>query len=312
MMKNSMSPVPFVFFGTGEIAVGVLNELEKASLLPTLIVTSPDKPAGRGGTLTPSPVKTWASARHLEILQPEKLDPAFILSLAPKTYPLFVVVDYGAFLPAKLLVIPEHGTLNMHPSLLPRLRGPSPIRSAILNDEKETGVSVMLVDEKMDHGPIIARKKIPMPRAGMRTEYGFALHSLGDGGPPHGRELDVLLASAGGKLLAEIIPLWVSGKIEAHEQNHDVATFSQMFSKEDGLLDLVNGDPYQNLLKIRAFEGWPGTYTFFERGGKRIRTQIIDAHMDGKKLVIDRVKPEGKQEMSHDEFARSGAKAAAN
>lgn len=295
MTKNSMPPVPFVFFGTGEIAVGVLNELAKASLLPTLIVTSPDKPAGRGGTLTSSPVKKWASARHLEILQPEKLDSAFILFLAPKTYPLFVVVDYGAFLPKKLLEIPKHGTLNMHPSLLPRLRGPSPIRSAILNDEKETGVSVMLVDEKMDHGPIVAQKKVTVP------EW-----------PPRGRELDVLLASTGGKLLAEIIPLWVRGDIEPQEQNHDIATFSQMFSKEDGLLDLVNGDPYQNLLKIRAFESWPGTYTFFERNGKRIRTQIIDALMEGKKLTLVRIKPEGKQEIPYDEFARSGAKPSNN
>ncbi len=294
-----MSAPPFVFFGTGEIAVGVLTELETASLLPTLIVTSPDRPAGRGGILSPSPVKTWAVARNLQILQPEKLDSAFTLSLKPETCPLFIVVDYGAFLPSKLLVIPKYGTLNMHPSLLPRLRGPSPIRSAILNDEKVTGVSVMLVDEKMDHGPVVAQRTVVVP------EW-----------PPHGRDLDTLLARAGGKLLAEIIPLWVSGNLEAHEQNHDVATFSQMFSKEDGLLDLVNGDAYQNLLRIRAFEGWPGTYTFFERGGRRIRTQIIGAHLEGNpstwlragKLVIERVKPEGKQEMSYDEFARSGAK----
>lgn len=287
--------VPFIFFGTGEIAVGVLNELESSSLLPALVVTSSDRPAGRGGALSASPVKTWAMARNLEILQPEKLDSEFCSKLQATGYQLFAVVDYGAFLPKKLLAIPKHGTLNMHPSLLPRLRGPSPIRSAILNDEKEVGVSVMLVDEKMDHGPIVAQRKVAMP------EW-----------PPRGRELDALLASSGGKLLAEIMPLRVSGAVEAHEQNHDVATFSQMFSKEDGLLDLVHGDPYQNLLKIRAFEGWPGTYTFFERAGKRIRVQILDAYLDGKKLLINRVKPEGKQEMSYDELVRSGAKPAAN
>jgi methionyl-tRNA formyltransferase len=130
-----------------------------------------------------------------------------------------------------------------------------------------------------------------------------------------GRALDTLLACEGGKLLAEILPLWAHGELEAHEQNHDVATFSQMFSKEDGLLNLVSGDPYQNLLKIRAFEGWPGTHAFFERpstgsgqAGKRIRVQILDAHLDGNRLIIDRVKPEGKSEMSFDELTRSGAK----
>lgn len=287
-----MSSEPFVFFGTGEIAVGALNELEHAQLLPSLIISSPDRPAGRGKTLTPPPVKSWALEHGVEILQPGKLDSDFCGKLQATGYKLFVVVDYGAFLPAKLLTIPEYGTLNMHPSLLPRLRGPSPIRSAILNDEKEVGVSVMLVDEKMDHGPIVAQRKVVV------NEW-----------PPRGRELDALLASGGGKLLAEIIPLWLSGTLEAHEQNHDIATFSQMFSKEDGLLDLVSGDPYQNLLKIRAFESWPGTYSFFERGRKRIRVQILDAHMDGKKLVIDRVKPEGKSDMPYSEFEKSGVKA---
>lgn len=287
------SSLPFVFFGTGEIAVGVLHELELAGLTPNLIVTSPDRRAGRGNTFTSSPVKIWASERNLEILQPEKLDADFlsILSsycLVPSACPLFVVVDYGAFLPKKLLALPQHGTLNMHPSLLPRLRGPSPIRSAILNDEKEVGVSVMLVDEKMDHGPIVAQKKVVVP------EW-----------PPRGRELDILLAREGGRLLAEFLPLWVRGEIEAREQNHDIATFSTMFSKEDGLLDLVNGDPYQNLLKIRAFEGWPGTYSFFERAGKRIRVQILDAHLEHGKLIIDRVKPEGRKEMPFSAFQAS-------
>ena len=280
----------FLFFGTGEIAVGVLNELERSNQLPSLIVTSPDKPAGRGSILTPSPVKVWALERGIDILQPEKLDEIFCAQLQATGYKLFIVVDYGAFLPKKLLAIPERGTLNMHPSLLPRLRGPSPIRSAILNDEKEIGVSVMLVDEKMDHGPIVAQRKVVV------LEW-----------PMRGRELDLLLAREGGKLLSEMIPLWFDGAIEAREQNHDVATFSQMFSKEDGLLDLVHGDPYKNLLKIRAFEGWPGTYSFFERGDKRIRTQIFDARLVGKKLLLERVKPEGKQEMSYEEFARSGA-----
>ena len=107
-------------------------------------------------------------------------------------------------------------------------------------------------------------------------------------------------------LLARILPLWVAGDIEAREQNHDIATYSERFSKEDGLVHFCD-DPYRNLLKIRAFEGWPGTFAFFERNGKRIRAQIIDAHLANGKLALDIVKPEGKKEMPYEDFARSGA-----
>ena len=282
--------ITFVFFGTGEIAVGVLDELEKARLLPSLIVTTPDKPRGRNLIPTPPPVKSWALSRGLKVAQPEKLDPDFCHDLQATGRQLFVVVDFGKMLSKKLLDLPMRGTLNMHPSLLPRLRGPSPIRSAILTDEKNTGVSIMLVNEKWDEGPLIAQRPIAVQNW-----------------PPRGRDLDTLLSHAGGRLLAEILPHWVSGELEAHVQNHDVATYSAMIQKEDGLLDLVHGDPYQNLLKIRAFDGWPGTYVFFERSGKKIRVQILDAHLEGSKLVIDMVKAEGKKEMSYVDFVRSGA-----
>lgn len=281
----------FVFFGAGPIAVGALTEMESAGVVPSLLVTMPDRPQGRGGVVSPSPVGAWATERNIETLKPEKLDEDFLSDLEARSSKLearvFVVIDYGKILPKRLLDIPEKGVLNMHPSLLPRLRGPSPIRSAILTDEKNTGISVMLLDEKMDHGPILAQKKITVP------EW-----------PPRGRELDALLAAEGGKLVAEILPLWLKDEVTPQEQNHDVATYCQMFSKEDGLLDLT-GDPHKNLLKIRAFDGWPGTYTFMEKNNKNVRVQILDAHIVNGKLVIDRVKPEGKKEMSYADFARN-------
>ena len=164
------------------------------------------------------------------------------------------------------------------------------MRSAILNDEKETGVTIMQLSEGMDEGPIVAQKKI-----------------MAQPWPLKNSELEALLLPMAGQLLAQILPLWIHGEIEAKEQNHDLATYCDKLSKEDGLLDL-SADGYKNLLKIKALEGWPGTYTFFERGGKKLRMQILDAHMDNKKLVIDRVKPEGKKEMAYEEFLRSGAK----
>lgn len=284
--------IKFVFFGTSHIAVYVLDALERAGLTPLAVVTTPDTKQGRGLTLTLSPIKKWALERDISVHQPEKIGPDVLESIRALKLDVAILVDYGKIIPKKLLEIPRRGFLNVHPSLLPRLRGPSPMRSAILNDEK-TGVSIMLMDEKMDHGPIVAQKKVEVPDW-----------------PPRNSELERILLSAGGTLLAQILSQWIAGEIDAREQNHDVATYSAKIRKEDGLLDL-NGDGYKNLLKIRALEGWPGTYAFFERASKQIRAQILDAHLSDGTLIIDNVKPEGKREMPYEEFLRSGAHAVA-
>lgn len=294
-MKKSpkkRNSIRFAFFGTSHIAVYVLDALERSGLMPEILVTAPDTKRGRGMKLSTSPVKEWAEARGIDLLQPEELDSDFLKNMGMSKWDLAVVVDYGKILPKELLDIPKKGFLNVHPSLLPRLRGPSPIRSAILNDEKQTGVSIIELDEKMDHGPIVAQKKIEVA-----------------GWPIQNSKLERLLLEAGGALLAHVLPLWVKGEIDAHPQNHDVATYCEKIKKEDGLLDL-NADGYRNLLKIKAFEGWPGTHTFFERGGKKIRVGILDAHLEGEQLVINTVKPEGKKEMRYEEFLRSGARVA--
>ena len=300
MTRDNLS---YIFFGTGHIARYVLDELEHAGLLPALVVSAPDAKRGRGMELSPSLVGAWALERSIETLKPENIGPSAIEDIRTRAKELgadvFVVVDYGYILPPELLAIPSRGILNMHPSLLPRLRGPSPIRSAILQDEREVGVSIIRIDEKMDHGPIVAQKKVAVP------EWPASTPNRGE--PPRADALEELLAREGGRLLAQMLPLWLSGQIEEREQNHDVATYCTKFTKEDGMLDL-SADPYQNLLKIRAFEGWPGTFAFFERGGKRIRVQILDARLEGEDLVIESVKPEGKARMPYADFLRSGAK----
>lgn len=285
--RKKSSAIRFAFFGTSHIAVYVLEALAATHQMPGLIVTQPPKPKGRGLEAQPTRVEEWAHAHGIPVAHDSK-------EFESGTWDVAVVVDYGNFLPKQLLDIPKRGFLNVHPSLLPRLRGASPMRSAILNDEKATGVSVMLVNEGMDEGPIVAQKKIDV-----------------EPWPLGNAALEEVLVPEGGKLLAQILPQWVAGEIDAHEQNHDIATYAEKITKEDGLLDL-HADAYKNLLKIRAYEGWPGTYTFFERGGKKIRVAVIDAHLENKKLVIDRVKPEGKKEMAYEEFLRSGAKPATN
>lgn len=282
-------PVRFALFGTPEITVTIAQALHGAGLTPAAVITRVDAPVGRGKVLTPPPMKVWAQSHHIPVHQPLKITPEFVAQMNQEPWDVFVVAAYGKILPQSLLDIPKHGTLNVHPSLLPRLRGPSPIRSAILENEKETGVSIMLLDAEMDHGPILAQEKVTLP------EW-----------PPRAYELEHLLATRGGEMLAETLPKWVAGEITATEQDHSKATFCRMLKKTDGLVDL-NDDPYKNLLKIRALEGWPGAYTFFERNGTRLRVQLIEAHIENDALVLDTVKPEGKNVMKYSDFARSGA-----
>lgn len=278
------------FFGTSESAVTVLEELKKAKLMPNLVITAPDKPKGRHLVPTPPQVKIWAKKNRVNFVQPDMLDDALLELLRENNFDLFVVVSYGKILTKEFLDIPKHGTLNVHPSLLPKLRGPSPIVSAILNDEKKTGVTIILLDEGVDSGPIIAQASIePDPSAG--------------GWPLRASELGKILWAEGAKLLVETIPKWISGKIKPEAQDEKKATYTKKIKKEDGLIELDN-DPYQNLLKIRAFNEWPNAYFFADRHRKKIRVKITDADLEDGKLKIKKVIPEGKKEMNYEDFLR--------
>src|SRR3989344_7314050 len=144
----------FVFFGSSEFSVTVLKTLEKQGLLPAVIVTTPDMPKGRTLSVMPPLVKIWGSAKNIPVLQPERLDSGFLAKLREFKFDVFLVASYGKILPQSLLEMPKSGAVNIHPSLLPKFRGATPIQSAILAGETATGVSLMLMDEKMDHGPI--------------------------------------------------------------------------------------------------------------------------------------------------------------
>lgn len=274
-----------VFFGTPEVAVFVLDELASAGMTPALVVAAPDAPKGRGLVLTPPPAKVWAEAHGVPVLQPEKLDDAFIDNLRRINADLFIVAAYGKIIPEKIFHMPKYETLNVHPSLLPRLRGASPIQSAIL-EEDGTGVSIMLIDAAMDHGAVVAQKKVPI-----------------DPWPPRSVDLERILATEGGKLLVEIIPQWVAGSLVRREQDHERATFCKKFTPADALVDIA-GDPEIALRKIRAFDRSPRAHFFVERGGKPMRVIITDADIEDSKLMIKRVLPEGKKEMAYADFMR--------
>lgn len=275
----------FVYFGGEPLGVPVLEALKAAHLLPVLVVTNPDRPVGRKQVLTPPPVKVWAEQHDIPVWQPESYkDRQATRRLTDTTYDLFVVVAYDHILPAWLIERPEHKTLNLHPSLLPQLRGASPIRSAILHDERVTGVSVMLMDAQMDHGPILAQEVVEVAEADW---------------PMAGPELDALLAERGGKLLARTIPAWLAGDIVPQEQDHDAATYCGKLTKDMAELaldpyDLPTGSAaYNAFLQIQAFAGGPTA--FFKHNGKRFKVTAAHLAADGR-LVIDKIIPEGKNE----------------
>lgn len=278
------------FFGGSEFSIYVLDELLSRKIKPDLIITTPDKPKGRKLALTPTPVKVWAQNHNIEILDPVSLkkDNAGLISkLQALNFQLFLVASYGKIIPQEILDIPQKGTLNVHPSLLPKLRGASPIKSAILQ-ENETGISIMLLDAEMDHGPILTEEKII---------------SWENNDPPYEKDLRENLGRRGGQMLAEIIPGWLTGKMKTEEQDHERATFCGKIEKEDGEINLTD-NPEKNLRKIRAYHEWPVAFCFFERNGKKIRVNIKSARIEDGKLVLEKVIPEGKKEMLFADFLR--------
>ncbi len=292
-MENA-SNLKFAFFGTPAIAVIILDELKKAGYVPTLIVTNPDAPVGRKQILTSPPTKVWAEENSVPVIQPTSLKEATgVPELANTNWDLMIVAAYGKLIPAWLLALPQHGILNVHPSLLPALRGASPIRSAILNNIRETGVTIMKLDAELDHGPIIAQLKANIP----------AEHW-----PVSGSILDEGLAHQGGALLASIIPAWIEGALTPTEQKHTDATFCSKINKSMSEL-IINPDELpagslalDYLCKIRAFDGWPET--FFMHEGKRIKIKHANLAADGT-LVITRIIPEGKNEMNWEQYFKA-------
>lgn len=298
------------FFGSSEFSVYVLDELKLHNVLPNLIVTTPDKPKGRKLALTQNAVKTWAQKNNIEVLDPASLknNPDLASQLKAFSPQLFLVASYGKIIPKEIFEIPERKTLNIHPSLLPKYRGASPVQSQILNDEKEIGVSIMQIEETMDTGPIVAQKKISptLDSSSLPTKK-----EVGTGAVWGRKELEKTLAIEGARLFVHILPEWLAGTIDPIMQNEEKATYCKKITKEDGLLNLKD-DPRKNLLKIKAFESWPTAYYFED--GRRIIITDAEIKYDGStsppraELEILKVIPEGKREMSYKDFLRGQRK----
>jgi len=277
-MQKNKDELNFVFFGTPDVASETLEILKRNGYSPALIVTSPDKPQGRKMIVTPPPVKIWAEKNNIPYIQPEKLD-----SKSFKNIPdLFIVVAYGKIIGENILNIPTLGSINIHYSLLPKYRGASPVESAILNGDTETGVTIQKMIYKMDAGPIVAKKEVNI---------------LTD---EKASELKTRLIKIGGELLVKTLPEFINGKIEEIEQNETEATFCKKIKKENGLIDL-NADTIKNYNKFRAYALWPRS--FFFQDGKRII--ITDAVLENNQFIIKKVLPEGKKEIYYTDFVKT-------
>ena len=275
-MKNNK--LKFAFFGTGDFAVKILDILLQNNYVPEIIITAPDKPKGRKMELTPSSVKIWAQKNNIKTITD--------YSLLVTDYDIFIVADYGKILPKEIINMPKYGTLNVHPSLLPKFRGPSPIQSFILNDDKKTGVTIILMDEQVDHGPVVIISNLKSQISNLSY-----------------KELEEKLAETGGELLVKTIPDWINGKIKPEEQKHNEATFTKKITKEDGLIK-PDDSPELIMKKVLAFTPWPGAYFLAEKNGKQMRIIITDVEIKKNKLIIKKIKPEGKKEMPLNDFYR--------
>jgi methionyl-tRNA formyltransferase len=265
-----------LFFGTAEIAVPSLRQLHEAGF-SLLVVTQPDKPVGRHQELTPSPVKVEAQRLGLSILQPKSLktDIAVKEQFAEFAPDAAVVVAYGKLLPKDVLDLPKHGLLNLHPSMLPKYRGPSPIQSAIMNGETETGITIMLLDEGQDSGPILYQEKVEIKPDETATEL---LDRAGAFGAP---------------ILVDTLQKYLVGDLTPRPQDHDQATFTTLIEREHGQVDWTQSAEVI-IRKFRAFQPWPGLYTFWhDKRLKMAKMSLIGAGFEGKQPGLVQVDPEG-------------------
>jgi len=244
--------------GTSAFAEAILSSLLDENYNIISAYTRPDKKVGRDQEIQKSAVKITAENNKIPIYDPKKFDDDVIGELRNQKPDLIIVAAYGRILPKAVLEMPGFGAINVHTSLLPKYRGPSPIQNAILNGETETGATIMLMDEGIDTGDILNQKKIDIGKDEIYPELSRRLSDLS------------------AELLLETIPPWIERKITPIKQEHDKATLCQLIERADG--KILWSDDAKNIYdKFRAFQPWPGVYSFWEHNGqlKRIKLEQI-------------------------------------
>jgi methionyl-tRNA formyltransferase len=248
---RAMSKIRAVFWGSPSFSIPSLAAcLVSKDIEVIAVITQPDKPTGRSKSLQPSPVKQFALKHAISIIQPEKLSKNKNKLISLGAYDINIIVAYGKLIPLWALTIPRYKSINLHPSMLPRYRGPAPIHFALLHGDSMTGITIMLIDEELDHGPILAQ--IPVMIEKDATYLSLLTH----------------LSEVGAHLLIKTTIDYMHGNLTSIEQDHTKATYTNLLSKDDGLIDwrLPSQVIYN---QIRALNPWPGTFTFWN--GKRLK-----------------------------------------
>lgn len=247
-----------VFFGTSEFASSILKNIkEKTDWEICMVVSEPAKEAGRKNKITDSPVSTYSKEKGLNLTTPirSKEIEEYIKKINPD---VALVAAYGQIIPRSIFKIPKFKTVNIHPSLLPKLRGPSPIQTTLLNGLKETGVTLMLIDEKMDSGPILSQEILSISN---EDNY---------------YSLEEKTSDIGSDILIRDLPKYIDGKINPVQQDESSATYTHLLKKEDGHVNW-NKTPQEIYNQWRAFLKWPGLFTFFKnKNGQNIRLKLIE------------------------------------
>lgn len=297
-MFSYFRKLKFVFFGTPEFAAIILEKLIDAGFIPRAVVCNPDKPVGRKKIITPPPTKVLAEKYKIDVFQPETLA-NYKLQITNYKPDFFIVAAYAKIIPQEILTIPRLGSIGVHPSLLPRYRGSSPIQSAILSGDDKTGITLFLMDEKIDHGPILIQRLL-------NDELGIMNYE----------ELFQKLAEQGADLLIKFLGSPTSQKlinnikeagflnIELKPQDESQATYTKKFKTEDGFVkpqDLEKaqieggGIAIEIDRKIRALNPEPGVWTFGLSSGRARRMKILEAEIKDNKLILKKIQWEGKK-----------------
>lgn len=292
-----------IFAGTTDFGIPTLEMLKRDFGL-ALVITQPDRPVGRKQELAPPPVKVWARANGIPCIQPERISDAE-KEIQASGADVMVVAAYGQIIPQGVLSRPANGCVNLHTSLLPKYRGASPIQNAIMNGDPETGVTVMVMDEKMDHGPVLAQLKVPI----LDSDDFTSLHAK--------------LAEDAAVLLAGTLPEFLAGRVTPQEQDHTAATIVNTIKRDDARLDWTrNAREIFNM--TRALNPEPGTWTTLGKKSVKIlkteETKDAPVDLPGKiygggesgrdclvkcgdySLKLLTVQPEGKKPMSGTDF----------
>jgi len=273
----------FIFLGSPKFAEIILKKILAAGRRPEAVICNPDRKIGRKQISTPPPTKELALKEGLAILQPEEIDDKLMAEAASFGAEFAIIAAYAKIVPMEFLKIFPRGVIGIHPSLLPKYRGATPIQSAILDGADESGVSLYMVDEKMDHGPVIEMTRIKIGGLDYKTA-------------------EENLARAGGELLAAIWDDFQGGQIKLKEQKHTEATFTRKIKSEDGLVPLphlraaIKGEDLKAAeeiyKKILALNPNPGVY-IINKGRKRIK--LLKAIIEDEKLVLKKIQMEGKR-----------------